>query len=145
MELEAGLRRVAVDHHALPGAEGRVEGLRTEGPAELARERLARRARRDADRRHVRRPDVGDLGPGSRGWDAVADVGTRHLVAELEEPALLDVGVFVRVEEGGDVVLDEVEPLEAAVLEQLPGGPRAAHGDARAGHGLGRAEGLIRV
>jgi hypothetical protein len=71
-------------------------------------------------------------------------------VAELQEAALLDVGILVGVELGRDVRagridrVREVEPLEAAVLQQLSGRLRAADRiPERAG--LGRAEGLVRV
>jgi hypothetical protein len=71
-------------------------------------------------------------------------------VAELQEAALLDVGILVRVELGRDRGtgrvdrVGEVEPLEAAVLEQLPGSLRPADRIAERA-GCGGAEALVRV
>jgi hypothetical protein len=70
-------------------------------------------------------------------------------MAELQEAALLDVGVIVRREDARDVgavieLVGEVEPLETAVLEQLAGRLGAADRIAQ-GAGLRRAEGLVGV
>jgi hypothetical protein len=121
--LETGALLVAVDDD-LGVAVG------AERAAPRAGMRLGRRAGRHVDELVVWKAGVGD--------DAAigAPVVVHDLVSELEEPALLDVGVFLRVERVADLHLParadlservrEVQPLEAAVLQEFAGHLRAA-------------------
>ncbi len=71
-------------------------------------------------------------------------------MAELQEAPLLDIGILVGVEGRRDRItrrierVGEVEPLETAVLERLPGRLRPADGLTER-TGLRSAEGLVRV
>ena len=126
------------------------EALRPEGAApgaRLRRTRLAGRHARHADRQTVGEAGVRHLSGRLRGLRL--GVVVHDLVAELQEAALLDVGVFVDQELRADVVagvegVGEVQPLEAAVFQQVPGVVRAADGLPE-GARLRRAEGLVRV
>jgi hypothetical protein len=111
-----------------------------------------RRIRFAAAARHPHRQTVGEadvrhLSGRLRGIGLAVVV--HHLVAELQEAALLDVGVFVRREDVRDRIavvelVGEVEPLETAVLEELARRLGAADRIAERARQVG-AEGLIGV